>query len=108
MKEIQLLSCDKHSAEVLREAATELGLPLRYSRKPPRAARQDHIVIIDGDRAESRQALQAAGNQAVCIGLLGEDTRAHELLDAGADMILHKPVFSEWAKVVLQLACCGK
>lgn len=109
MREIHLLSCDEHSAEVLRDAAIELGLPLRRARKPPRSERdRREIVIIDGDRAESRKALETSRRSAICIGLIGEDTGAHELLEAGADLVLHKPVFSEWAKVCLMLASCAK
>lgn len=109
MREIHLLSCDEHSAEVLRDAATELGLPLRRTRKPPRSERDcREIIIIDGDRAESKKTLETARQRAICIGLIGEDAGAHELLEAGADMVLHKPVFSEWAKVCLKLACCTK
>lgn len=108
MPAIHLLSCDEHSAEVLRDAAVELGLPLKRDRKPPRSELGPReIVIIDGDRGvEARKALQAAKRKAICIGLLGEATAAHDLLDAGADLILHKPVFSEWAKICLMQACC--
>jgi hypothetical protein len=109
MPEIHLLSCDEHSAEVLRDAASELGLPLKYTRKPPRSERgRREIIIIDGDRAESKKTLETARQGTVCIGLIGEDSAAHDLLEAGADLILHKPVFSEWAKVCLKLACCSK
>ncbi len=109
MRAIHLLSCDEHSAAVLRDAASELGLPLKRMRKPPRpevGCRE--IVIIDGDQAESKKALETSRQRAVCIGLIGSDSEAHDLLEAGADMVLHKPVFSEWAKVCLKLACCTK
>ncbi len=110
MPAIHLLSCDEHSAEVLRDAAVELGLPLTRGKKPPRSERGSReIVVIDGDRGtEARKALREAKDKAVFIGLLGEDAAAHELLDAGADLILHKPIFSEWAKVCLMQACCAK
>jgi hypothetical protein len=109
MTAIHLLSCDEHSAEVLRDAASELGLPLTCTRKPPRSEfGRREIVIIDGDRAESMKALETARQGAVCIGLIGEDSAALELLEAGVDLILHKPVFSEWAKVCLKQACCAK
>jgi hypothetical protein len=109
MREIHLLSCDERSAEVLRDAATELGLPLRRTRKPPRSERDcREIIIIDGDREESRKTLESARQGAICIGLIGEDAGAHELLEAGVDLILHKPVFSEWAKVCLKQACYAK
>jgi hypothetical protein len=109
MRAIHLLSCDEHSAEVLRDAAIELGLPLRHARKPPQPERDcREIVIIDGDRAESKKELEKSRRRAICIGLIGEDAEAHELLEAGADMVLHKPVFSEWAKICLKLACCTK
>lgn len=84
-------------------------MPLRRSRKPPRSTPgKGEIVIIDGDRAEAKKTLATLPERAVCIGLLGKDRAAYDLLDAGADMILHKPVFSEWAKVCLKLACSGK
>jgi hypothetical protein len=106
MTAIHLLTCDRHSEQVLRDVATELGLPLKRTRKPPVSERgRREIVIIDGDRAESRQALEATEG-AVRIGLLGSDSVAHDLIEAGADLILHKPVFSEWARVCLKLACC--
>ncbi len=110
MPAIHLLSCDEHSAEVLRDAAVELGLPLTRGKKPPRSERGSReIVIIDGDRGtEARKALEASKRKAICIGLLGESTAAHELIAAGADLILHKPIFSEWAKVCLKQACCAK
>ncbi len=110
MPAIHLLSCDEHSAEVLRDAAVELGLPLMRGRKPPRTKGcPREIVIIDGDRGvEAREALEASKRKAICIGLLGEAAVAHELLAAGADLILHKPVFSEWAKICLMQACCEK
>lgn len=109
MQKIHLVSCDEHSAEVLRDAAVELGLPLKRTRKAPRPeGGVREIVIVDGDQVEAKQVFQTSRPGVVCIGLVGERSAAYELLDAGAHMVLHKPVFSEWAKVCLKQACYGR
>ena len=75
------------------------GLRVKRHRKSASQTAEDraNIVVVDTDHVDFKQVLRAIPQHAVSIALLGRKTDAHEVLAAGADLILHKPVFSEWA-----------